>query len=78
MPARGSMLRDPEKVPIHNRGRPSPNPNANKRKNPIRTLPKLVTKVSNSKSPGDKQGEAIVPLTAPNINAVSNEPPCSA
>ncbi len=75
IPAEGSTLSEPEKVPIISKGIPSPIPKAKRSKNPISLLPIEDTIVSSKKSPGDKQGDAIVPLTAPKRNTDIIEPP---
>jgi hypothetical protein len=44
-----------------------PIPNANKRANPKNVFPMVATILSNKASPGDIQGDAIVPVMAPKI-----------
>src|SRR5579872_3118961 len=77
IPARGSILSDVEKVPTSNNGKLNPMPKEKSSKKPSHLLPSVVTMLSKSISPGDKQGEATEPLTAPNAKAEAIEPPCT-
>ena len=68
-------MSDVEKVPMMSNGKLKPTPNAKSRIKPRNLLPKLVTILRSKIRPGERQGEAIVPLAAPNINADNQEPP---
>ena len=74
MPDLGSKERELENVPISSRGMLSPIPKANNKTNPINLLPSVVTMVNNNIRPGERQGDATVPLAAPNKKAERRVP----
>ena len=73
-PALGSAPKDPENVPIISSGIPRPMPKLKSKTKPRTVLPIAVTIESNKTSPGDKQGDATVPLAIPNKKMERNEP----
>ena len=73
-PARGSKFNEPEKVPTISSGMLNPIAKEKSNTKPAEIF-EVATKVSINKSPGDKHGEAIVPLVAPNRNAATKLPP---
>src|SRR5262245_50799708 len=74
IPARGKTANDDEKVPIIKSGTLKPTPNIKSSKKPMSLLFNVVTILKSKTRPGDKQGDATVPLAAPNKKAERNEP----
>ena len=74
IPARGKRERELEKVPTISNGVLNPTPNTNKSKNPKKGFAIVATMLKSNISPGETQGEAIVPLAMPNKKVETIDP----
>ena len=74
IPPRGSNESELENVPIIKSGTLRPTPKAKRRMNPNNLLPNVDTMHNRHTKPGDKQGDATMPLSAPNANTEINDP----
>ena len=75
MPDFGSMFIELEKVPTINNGKLAPAPNAKRSAKPRTQFLIAATTVKSKTRPGDKHGDAIVPMAVPRMNAAINDPP---
>ena len=73
MPAFGNAANEFEKVPMINNGTLNPIPKTNSNPKPVSALPMVETILSRSANPGERQGDAMVPLAAPNKKADKTE-----
>ena len=67
---------DPEKVPMIKRGMLNPSPNIKSIKKPRSLLVMVATAAKIMASPGERHGDATVPLKSPKIKIEKMEPPC--
>ena len=74
MPARGRALRELENVPIRSNGIPKPKPNAKSSIKPRSLLTSAVTILKSKMSPGERHGDATLPLIMPKRKIESREP----
>src|SRR3990167_1648475 len=74
LPARGKRFKLLANVPIKISGVLRPKPKIKSKHSPNSLLPKVATIVNSNAKPGDKQGEATVPLITPKVSADSSEP----
>ena len=72
-PAFGKVLSILVHVPMINNGMHSPMPKKKSKRKPSNLLPRLVTILNNNNRPGDKHGDATVPLIAPKMKAEGSE-----